>query len=177
MKLAFLSAALGTLILSTSCLSTEQGNTPSNGGKDSVALDTWEDPQEDALTEAETKAYVEDIDAYRQEVEGMKDALRLVELLRIKSYPHADVSKRTEEFYFRNGQLVLAVIEDDGSGPAGETSDDSKRYYFKEGRAVMELYASGEAEYSIRDSDAERLLQETREYAAVLEQQQQQARP
>jgi hypothetical protein len=84
---------------------------------------------------------------------------------RVKTYPHEGISKRTEEFYFENGQLMLAVIEDDGSGERGKSNDElDKMYYFQDGMLIGEVKADGEQEYNIRESDAEELLQEAMEY-------------
>ncbi|HPF10559.1 MAG TPA: hypothetical protein PKW08_01540 [Flavobacteriaceae bacterium] len=90
------------------------------------------------------------------------------QVVRIKAYPHEGISKRTEEFYFNNGQLVLAVIEDDGSAPAGEEADTlDKMYYYHEGEVIKELKSSIEAEYSIKESDAEELMEEAKEYLSI----------
>ena len=87
------------------------------------------------------------------------------ELVRVKTYPHQNVSKRTEEFYYRAGNLVAAVIEDNGLSEEGYgREDDDKAYYYHEGEMVAEVNKSGESEYSIRKSDAERLRQEAEEY-------------
>lgn len=143
---------------------------------------------EAGLSAEDRAAAVAAADAWRADVEGRLDALHRVEvatdglrpqvrqkwatlhyyfdgedLLRVKSYPHEGVSARTEEFYFRDGNLVLAVIEDDGSAAVDAEAED-KRYYFLDGAVIQEFAASGETEYAIRDSDGERLLQEAAEY-------------
>lgn len=83
------------------------------------------------------------------------------EVVRIKTYPHEGISERTEEFYFSNGQLILAVIED--RGLEAEESID-KMYYFHEGQPIGDKHMNEEAEYGIRQGEAEELLQEAREY-------------
>jgi len=86
-------------------------------------------------------------------------------IVRIKPYPHDRISSRTEEFYFADGQLILAVVEDDGSGDRGKEKESiDKIYYFHEGEVVNEMHNTEEEEYSIRKSDGERLLQEAAEY-------------
>lgn len=93
------------------------------------------------------------------------------EVIRIKTYPHEAVSKRTEEFYFQNGQLVMAVIEDDGSGEKGKSKEQlSKVYYYYNGKPLGEMNNSAEKETAIRESDAERLLQEANEYLELMAQ-------
>jgi uncharacterized Zn finger protein len=90
-------------------------------------------------------------------------------LVRIKTYPHQGVSTRTEEFYFNNGELALVVIEDDGSGDRGKESGAiDKMYYFHQGELINEVRNEQEAEYSIRNSDGERLLQEAAEYVDLM---------
>jgi len=87
------------------------------------------------------------------------------QVVRIKTYPYAAISKRTEEFYFNNGNLVLAVVEDDGSKESEEESDMDKMYYFHDGEPIKEVNnAEGEKEYNTKDSDAEELHQEAKEY-------------
>lgn len=90
-------------------------------------------------------------------------------LVRIKTYPHQGISTRTEEFYFNNGELALVVIEDDGSGDRGkEAGAIDKMYYFHQGELINEVRNEQEAEYSIRNSDGERLLQEAAEYIDLM---------
>lgn len=91
------------------------------------------------------------------------------EIVRIKTYPYA-TSKRTEEFYFDNGSLALAVIEDDGSGPKGKATDQmDKLYYFHSDEVIQEIRKNEEAEHGVRDSDGEELLAEAQEYLQLFE--------
>jgi hypothetical protein len=84
---------------------------------------------------------------------------------RIKTFPYEQISKRTEEFYFDKGQLVLVVIEDNGETPGGEPKKElDKLYYFKDGKMVEEVKNSNEKEYAIKNSEAVELLQEANEY-------------
>lgn len=90
------------------------------------------------------------------------------EVIRIKTYPHDAVSKRTEEFYLDNGELRLAVIEDNGTGDRGKKEADiNKMYYFLDGKVIKEINNSDEGETAIRNSDGERLIQECNEYLAA----------
>lgn len=62
------------------------------------------------------------------------------QVVRIKTYPHSEISKRSEEFYFENGQLILAVIEDDGEGERGKPAEEiDKLYYYADGEFFFEL--------------------------------------
>lgn len=90
------------------------------------------------------------------------------QVIRVKTYPYDKISKRTEEFYFQDGKLILAVIEDDGTGEAGKEKEKlTKLYYFNEEKPFHEINNSGEKEYSIKESDAERLLEEANEYVKL----------
>jgi len=85
------------------------------------------------------------------------------EVQRIKTYPHEGISDRTEEFYFSEGELILAVIEDNGSTKA-EAEMADKMYFFHAGKLIGEEKGVNEKEYAIESSDAEELLQEAAEY-------------
>jgi len=86
-------------------------------------------------------------------------------LVRIKTYPYESITDRTEEFYLKNGELLLAVIEDDGDGDRGKAAEEiDKLYFFSDGELVREVHKTEEREYSLRESDAEELQTEVREY-------------
>jgi hypothetical protein len=90
------------------------------------------------------------------------------QVVRIKSYPYANITKRTEEFYFRNGQLIIAFIEDNGLDFKGkEPKRDGKTYYFAGDSLLRESNMTHEQETTIRSSDSERLLQEAKEYLGL----------
>jgi predicted RNase H-like nuclease (RuvC/YqgF family) len=87
------------------------------------------------------------------------------ELQRIKTYPYSEISQRTEEFYIKDGELVLVVIEDqDGEQRGKAKSEIDKLYYFHNGEVVEEMKKDQKAEYSIRESDGEELYTEFKEY-------------
>jgi hypothetical protein len=89
-------------------------------------------------------------------------------LARIKTYPHDKISKRTEEFYVQDDALVLAVIEDDGSGARGKAAEKlNKMYYFHQNDLIKEVNSSDEPEQSVKKSDAEELLSEFGEYLQI----------
>jgi hypothetical protein len=89
-------------------------------------------------------------------------------IVRIKTYPYEQISHRTEEFYFREGKLILAFIEDEGSGSRGKSEKRAgKTYYFFNDNVIKEDNPTGEKETSIRNSDGERLLQEAQEYLTL----------
>ncbi len=131
---------------------------------------------------------IQEIDAYRREIESKKlEAKELStadlrskisqkwskihfymmddQLVRVKTYPHASISERTEEFYAKDGNLVSAVIEDTGTQDSIPSEDNfNKVYYFQNGEFVTEINKTSEKEYKIKDSEAEELLQEFNEY-------------
>lgn len=89
-------------------------------------------------------------------------------VIRVKSYPYEKISERTEEFYFDNGALIAAVIEDKGSAPADKEYDNlDKIYYFYNNELISERNKTEEKEYSIKHSDGEELLQEAMEYLEI----------
>ena len=90
------------------------------------------------------------------------------EVVRVKTYPYDGISTRTEEFYFNDGSLIFAIIQDQGldEGTAGETGD-RKEYYYWNGQFVGERQDTVEKERSIRHSDEERLESEAAEYLEI----------
>lgn len=91
-------------------------------------------------------------------------------VVKIKTYPHAGISERTEEFYIKDGELALVVIEDQGAGEKGKSKNEiDKLYYFSNGNLVKESKSNNEGEFSVRKSDAEELMAEYSEYLEVYE--------
>lgn len=89
-------------------------------------------------------------------------------IVRIKTYPHEGISTRTEEFYYENGTLVLAFIEDEGAGAIGKKDGrKGKTYIYNDGNFITERNTTGEAEITEPEADAQRLLQEAKEYLAL----------
>lgn len=89
------------------------------------------------------------------------------QVVRIKTYPHDNISKRTEEFYAGASGLMLVVIEDDGSGAKGKDEQVTKMYYYHQDAPLKEFNGEKETEYGIRSSDAEELMAEYREYLDI----------
>jgi len=91
-------------------------------------------------------------------------------LQRIKTYPYPEISKRTEEFYVKDDELVLVVIEDQGGPERGkEKSSIDKMYYFHDGEMIHELKRDQESEYGIRKGDGLELLTEFKEYQTLFQ--------
>lgn len=87
------------------------------------------------------------------------------EVVRIKAYPHEGISNRTEEFYLDGKSLILVVIEDNGMGAKGKTSEEiDKLYYFNDDEIIKEDHSNEEIKYGIKNSDGEELLGEVHEY-------------
>lgn len=172
---------LATSMVFASC-NTNQQNQESNQ-KDTV--------QKEERAESKTTdnaAYIKAIDSLRAAIEseevkpveistaGLREKIKQKwsklhfyvkdqKVVKVKTYPHASVSKRTEEFYANEKGLVLVVIEDNGSGPKGkEKGAMDKMYYFENGKVVKEAAKGEEEEYNIKNSDAEELLTEFKEY-------------
>ncbi|MFN4300060.1 MAG: hypothetical protein ACK4EX_10090 [Thermaurantimonas sp.] len=90
-------------------------------------------------------------------------------VIRIKTYPHENISNRTEEFYFHNGKLILAIIRDTGvEDLADRNKEIDKMYYFYNDKKLKEVNFSEEQEFSIRQSDGEELLSEAAEYLTLM---------
>lgn len=89
-------------------------------------------------------------------------------VVRIKTYPHESISTRTEEFYLQDGNLVLAIIEDDGTGERGKSEEQvDKMYYYADGKAIKEVRSEEEGEYEVGSSDANELISEVKEYLSI----------
>jgi hypothetical protein len=174
-----LMAALGMM----SCAGNEEQKS-NQEVQESTEVISENEPQVDEIT-------IDEIDDIRMEVESMeispievstskmrpkikqkwskihfyvKDGI----VVKIKTYPYPEISKRTEEFYANASGLALVVIEDNGEGEKGKLkSEIDKMYYFSNGELIDELSQDEEEEYQIRDSDGEELLSEFNEYISI----------
>ena len=88
-------------------------------------------------------------------------------LVRVKTYPHKGISARTEEFYFEDGELIFAIIQDKGEAAAESGEGAAKQYFYSDGKFVGEVNETEEEEQSIRHSDEERLEAEAMEYIRI----------
>lgn len=90
-------------------------------------------------------------------------------LVKVKTYPHENISKRTEEFYADANGLFLAVVEDKGDfDKKDENMNIDKKYYYQNDKLVREIKNDEENEYSIKESEAAELLAEFKEYVEIL---------
>ena len=130
-----------------------------------------ETEKETALSSEEIEALIKEIDEQRNTIEEnlgeatvlKTDSLRAKikqkwskidyysnqagAVVRIKTYPYAEVSKRTEELYPADSSLILAVIEDNGEGERGKEKESiDKMYYFNGGEMIKEIATEGESE-------------------------------
>jgi hypothetical protein len=62
--------------------------------------------------------------------------------------------------------LITAVIQDAGT-TANEQAEEQKAYFYSGGGVVGERNTTGEKERTIRESDAEQLQSEAREYLEI----------
>lgn len=86
-------------------------------------------------------------------------------IVKVVTLPYPQISKRTEEFTYLNGKLILALIADNGIKESGEQEKQiNKEYYYFNDNCFKEDNRSKEKETTIRNSDSERLLQEGNEY-------------
>lgn len=90
------------------------------------------------------------------------------EIVRVKTYPHEGISQRTEEFYFDGGELIMAVIEDNGEGERGKSESElDKIYYYHGGSMIKEVGANTVESEEI--SSGEELVEEAMEYLSIYE--------
>lgn len=130
---------------------------------------------ENARIESTLKSMIKTSLKTREMREQIKQKWSLIEfysensqVVKIVTLPHPQISKRTEEFTFRNGKLILAIIGDHGmkeDGKPGNIID--KAYYFLDDKCIKEDNRSKETETTIRNSDSERLVQEAGEYLSL----------
>jgi hypothetical protein len=189
-KNVFFAGFLALTLAIAGCTSTNSEQ-PTPAPTTEPTAETSADSTEQATAAAEAQLTIEAIDQIRAEIEAMTVApveistagLRektkqkwsklhfYVEnnvVRKVKTYPHASVSNRTEEFYATANGLVLVVIEDDGTGAKGKSKEAiDKMYYFDNGRLLAEIGNETEAEHTIKESDAEELLSEFNEYLQV----------
>lgn len=180
--LGFLSGTLFFLLLSCNPASTETNSDETNNAEsaeetetpnvnvDSIVnvIDDYRSAVESSVSEPVEVSTADLREKIKQKWEKIHFYTQDGQVVRVKTYPYADITNRTEEFYFRNGDLLLVVIEDDGTGDRGKAKDQlDKMYYYDQGEPMEEVNASGEGEYSIRKSDAEELMQEAREYLEI----------
>jgi hypothetical protein len=184
MKTTFFVAAIG--ILAVSCgnpSGSEKGS--SDSGKTSVSdtikapaldtaqitgsIDAYRKQTEEAS--AKTEPFTLETKELREKIKQKWSKLHYYEgangISRIRTYPYEQISKRTEEFYFMSGMLVLAIVQDQGGseGKPGEPAEAiNKMYYYNNGLPLTEVNTSSEKEYTIKSSEAEELLQEAMEY-------------
>ena len=91
-------------------------------------------------------------------------------VVRIKTYPYPEISERTEEFYFNEGDLILVTIEDNGLGkPGKEKGQIDKMFYFHQGFFLTEYSASKERNHGVIKFEGEELMQEAQEYLSLLD--------
>lgn len=88
------------------------------------------------------------------------------QIQRIKTYPHAMISTRTEEFYFLEGRLAMVVLENDGEWTQTQDSEKlDKVFYFQNGTLIHET--GSESPYQSIENMSVELIQEAVEYATL----------
>ena len=91
------------------------------------------------------------------------------QIVKIVTLPYKQITKRTEEFTFKQGKLILALIADKGINEKVNIEKEiDKAYNFSDGICIKENNRSNEKETTIRNSDNERLLQEANEYLDLM---------
>lgn len=181
---------ISIFLISCSQTSSDQSNT---SGDKEISANQPEEVVEEEAVEIDIDQLIADIDSIRSHAEtNIGEPIRLQttelrakinqkwahidyytvedQLVRIKTHPHSSISERTEEFYFSQGNLVLVVIEDNGNGNKGKSKDElDKLYYYHNDSPIKEVNKGTETEYNFKESDAEELLTEAKEYMALFE--------
>lgn len=147
--------------------------------------------QEISSNSANNETSVENIDKIRTEIESLQN--KPIELttynlrekikqkwmkihfyiendvvVKVKTYPYPEISKRTEEFYANKDGLLLVIIEDNGDSEKGKDKNQiDKMYYFNNNKLIKEISKEKDSEYTIKESDAEELLSEFNEYLDI----------
>ncbi len=89
-------------------------------------------------------------------------------VVKVRTYPYLQITKRTEEFYANKDGLLLAVVEDNREGHEDNDQNEmDKMYYYSNGKLIKELKKEKELEYTIKESDAEELISEFNEYIEI----------
>jgi hypothetical protein len=92
------------------------------------------------------------------------------QLKRMKLYP-SDGSQRTEEFYFKDGNLVFAFLEENGLGKENHDANaKGDKYYFQDGKLIAAIGADGQP-ININGSEAKqmegKIVKESRAFRAA----------
>jgi hypothetical protein len=74
----------------------------------------------------------------------------------MKLYP-SDGSQRTEEFYYNNGDLVFAFLEENGLGKENHDANaKGEKYYFQDQKLIAAIGADGQP-MNVNGSEAKRM--------------------
>src|SRR5262245_64993045 len=84
----------------------------------------------------------------------------------MKLYP-SDGSQRTEEFYYKDGNLVFAFLEENGLGKENHDANaKGDKYYFQDRKLIAAIGANGDP-MSVNGSEAKRMEEKIlKEYSA-----------
>ena len=141
-----------------------------DAGEDTARTDTTspamtQEPDIDTTSEANAMQIRSEIEEYRERIENTIDqldrqTLNLTEarteisqdwekldyysdddnVVRIKTYPHEDKKAKTEEFYFIDGELVFALVEEEGAGKKGSEGEAyGGAFYYDNGELIVSM--------------------------------------
>jgi len=91
-------------------------------------------------------------------------------VIQIKTLSYPQISKRTEEFYFIDGKLALAFIEDKGlNAKESEEGAVGKIFWFKNDKLIHDTNKSNEKELNSEiEHDGAGLVIEATEYLSMI---------
>ena len=106
----------------------------------------------------DTNVTSEDTRQKWEKIDGYYDGDKIV---RIQTYPHKGISTRTEEYYFMDGKLVFAVINDKGTAEieGKDTGTMNKEFYFDNDKLIKYDNKTKEADKNL---ESEKKMYETK---------------
>lgn len=156
-------------------------DTPSGMDKDAIVTSIDGERKAIELAIADVEPVTISTDSLREKISQKWSKMHVYTIdgnvRRIKTYPHEGISTRTEEFYFKKGKLILAVVEDKGTeaDERGVGKDNiDKLFYYENGEFVTAVFKNEDKEDHANQSEKLELQDEAAEYVAIFEEYQQQ---
>lgn len=167
-------------------------NSGTENGEDTVGTDTtsaamMQESEIDTTGERNAMQIRSEIEEYREKIENTIDQLERnsIELsearteisqdwekldyysdndnvVRIKTYPHESKRAKTEEFYFNDGELVFALVEEEGAGKKGSEGEAyGGAFYYDNGKLIVSM--------NVPESDSEMMDEDMMELGTKLQ--------
>lgn len=174
--------ALATALFACTSPQSETDSDMENGAdttaNDTVSAEMMQESEIDTTAERNAMQIRSEIEKYRERIENTIDQLDQKSItlsearaelshdwekldyysdnenvVRIKTYPNEEKKARTEEFYFIDGELVFAMVEEEGVGKKGNEGETSgSAFYYDEGKLIVSRNAP-EADGEMMDEE------------------------